>query len=502
MPETPIKVAIACQGGGAQTAFTAGALSHLLARQQEADCPFEVVALSGTSGGALCAALAWHDLITGLPENGPPMVERYWTTAYPAGNAAPDWPRAAELDLQDLARGRVPGQHLAAWARNRAGRQSAEFLEAATRATPFHVSLGLRPDYWHRLFQEIDRSLPGVTATAMVPMARRALSLWAANPWLPGAPVTAQLAAGWMDLSPWHRVSVLAPEAPPLGRRDYDIQTAFRTVVGQYLDASALTAIGTGLDALEQAGQSAPKLLIGVTDATTAFTSGADAPGAKIPEDPALRARHKGMRLEPDREQRADATNMHVLDGATYLDRLLDCLMASGAIPDVMRAVEMTIDGRPCQLWDGLYATNPPIYPLPDVHGDTSDANPEEIWVIRINPMKIARPPTDPPAIADRQNELEGNLSMLQEIRHVIRMGELGVETAGKRYRPITFGFIDMAADIAADLDRLTKIDTSQAQVQRLFDHGAEQMQDFLARWSRVTAEMAAVPAARTEAAE
>jgi NTE family protein len=53
-----IKVAIACQGGGRQTAFTAGALkalSEVGPREQ-----FEIISMSGTSGGAVCAALLWY----------------------------------------------------------------------------------------------------------------------------------------------------------------------------------------------------------------------------------------------------------------------------------------------------------------------------------------------------------------------------------------------------------------------------------------------------------
>ena len=56
-----VRVAIACQGGGSHTAFTAGALKRLLADERH-----EVVGLSGTSGGAICAALAWYALL----ENG------------------------------------------------------------------------------------------------------------------------------------------------------------------------------------------------------------------------------------------------------------------------------------------------------------------------------------------------------------------------------------------------------------------------------------------------
>src|SRR6185312_8031270 len=51
------RVAIACQGGGSHTAFTAGVLQHLLKHANH-----EVVALSGTSGGAICALLTWYGL--------------------------------------------------------------------------------------------------------------------------------------------------------------------------------------------------------------------------------------------------------------------------------------------------------------------------------------------------------------------------------------------------------------------------------------------------------
>ena len=55
--KTKTKIAIACQGGGSQTAFTAGALKALCEANIEEE--FEVVSISGTSGGAVCAALVW-----------------------------------------------------------------------------------------------------------------------------------------------------------------------------------------------------------------------------------------------------------------------------------------------------------------------------------------------------------------------------------------------------------------------------------------------------------
>lgn len=54
------KIAIACQGGGSQAAFTAGVLQALF--EQNIQDQFEIVGLSGTSGGAICSALIWYAL--------------------------------------------------------------------------------------------------------------------------------------------------------------------------------------------------------------------------------------------------------------------------------------------------------------------------------------------------------------------------------------------------------------------------------------------------------
>jgi NTE family protein len=56
------RIAIACQGGGSHTAFTAGALRKILGEVKD-EGRYEIVALSGTSGGALCAFLAWYVLL-------------------------------------------------------------------------------------------------------------------------------------------------------------------------------------------------------------------------------------------------------------------------------------------------------------------------------------------------------------------------------------------------------------------------------------------------------
>ncbi len=68
-------VAIACQGGGSHTAFTAGALKRILG---EIDEDFNIVALTGTSGGAECALLAWYGLLTGGKDKAIELLDNFW----------------------------------------------------------------------------------------------------------------------------------------------------------------------------------------------------------------------------------------------------------------------------------------------------------------------------------------------------------------------------------------------------------------------------------------
>ena len=52
------RIAIGCKGSGALTAFGAGALKRLLREEQH-----DIIGLSGTSGGAICALLTWYALL-------------------------------------------------------------------------------------------------------------------------------------------------------------------------------------------------------------------------------------------------------------------------------------------------------------------------------------------------------------------------------------------------------------------------------------------------------
>lgn len=69
------QVAIACQGGGSHTAFTAGALKRIL---KEQNGKYEITGLSGTSGGAICALLTWYGLLTGDKDKAIKLLDSFW----------------------------------------------------------------------------------------------------------------------------------------------------------------------------------------------------------------------------------------------------------------------------------------------------------------------------------------------------------------------------------------------------------------------------------------
>src|SRR5215217_2354116 len=76
--DTGRRVAIACQGGGSHTAFAAGVLKKLLKVKDAGGRDYEIVALSGTSGGAIGALLAWCGLLMNDTDNAVELLDSFW----------------------------------------------------------------------------------------------------------------------------------------------------------------------------------------------------------------------------------------------------------------------------------------------------------------------------------------------------------------------------------------------------------------------------------------
>ena len=141
-----------------------------------------------------------------------------------------------------------------------------------------------------------------------------------------------------------------------------------------------------------------------------------------------------------------------------------DAIVASAAEPHLFEAVE--IDGR--HYWDGLFSKNPPIVDFMDA-GDVAD--PDEIWLIKINPTERERVPRSPEGINDRRNELSGNLSMNAEIRFLERVnGWIADGHLPERYTHTEIRRIPFRK--GKRLDWRTKLDRDPAFIDRLYSDG------------------------------
>ena len=89
----------------------------------------------------------------------------------------------------------------------------------------------------------------------------------------------------------------------------------------------------------------------------------------------------------------------------------VEAILASAAIPTLFPAVE--IDGH--YYWDGLFSDNPPVKELIRAVFVGGENVPDEIWVIRINPIAVESLPKTNSEIFDRRNQMEGNVSLMQK---------------------------------------------------------------------------------------
>lgn len=358
-----IKVAIACQGGGAHTAFTAGVLKKILERIEHKDY-YEIVGLSGTSGGAICAFLTWHAL---QRKNGGQeavrLLEKFWRE-----DNSVRWPQEA-------------------WFANTLLQSTMGLLEDTTgmpHANPYHI-----PEF----FQFI----------------------------------------------------------PPLRSPDY-----WQEQLGGALRKGVSDTVST----------TGPALYIGAANPVTGefqvFKS---------------HKRNEDGALIPN-ESPNDAISV-------------DAVLASACIPTMFKAVHSgeavywrgSENGVPRisegVYWDGLYSSNPPIREL-------AELNPNEIWVIQINPEEIENLPTGTEEMTDRRNELAGNLSLNQELYFVRRTNELvrrfgdykdGVLKLTDESSPDNKEFCTIKVrrvELTRELDYSSKLDREAASINRLIDEDAD----------------------------
>jgi NTE family protein len=298
---TKLKIAIACQGGGSQTAFTAGALKTLCQAQIHQE--FEVVGISGTSGGALCATLLWYSYMRG---------ER------------PVWERMMAFWKENTAQG--PVEH----AIN-------QFIVESMRL----VNAGMLPTF------QMSPSSPMMQATMEM--------------------MTTGQRKGFAD---------------------------FRGLIESHIDFAEIASWGPR--------PQRPVLILGAAN----VTSGA---------------------LAKFVSSREPICVEHIL--------------ASCAVPNLFPAVQIGKDAY----WDGLFSDNPPVEELIRPRSMGMENIPDEIWLIKINPTARQRIPVKPGEIIDRRNQLEGNISLFQQLGHLELINDMILADA---FRPEFLAQLDIKAPV------------------------------------------------------
>jgi NTE family protein len=173
-------------------------------------------------------------------------------------------------------------------------------------------------------------------------------------------------------------------------------------------------------------------------------------------------------------------------------------ILASCAVPNLFPAVH--IDGD--AYWDGLFSDNPPVQEMikPKSVGEANI--PEEIWLIKINPTASPSLPERPDDILDRRNQLEGNISLFQQLRHLEMFNDMLLQdafrpeflskldiTAPVRIpksfssddnKPYHIPCIEMPLELQHTLDYESKIDRSPANIHHLIAQGEQSARTFL----------------------
>jgi NTE family protein len=174
-------------------------------------------------------------------------------------------------------------------------------------------------------------------------------------------------------------------------------------------------------------------------------------------------------------------------------------ILASCAVPNIFPAVEVDGDAY----WDGLFSDNPPIDDLvrPAMVGPGNI--PREIWLIKINPTGRESVPVRIDDIVDRRNQLEGNVSLFQNLKYIELINDMILLGAFKdavlkrfgftepvripkvfndeREKPYHIPCIEMSDAVQKTLDYEGKIDRSERNIRTLIAEGRTKAREFLA---------------------
>ncbi len=181
----------------------------------------------------------------------------------------------------------------------------------------------------------------------------------------------------------------------------------------------------------------------------------------------------------------------------------IEHILASAAVPNLFPAVKVEGDA----LWDGLFSDNPPLEDLVRKTQVGEDNVPDELWIIKINPTTCKNAPVRPEEIADRRNQLEGNISIFQNLKWIELINDVILQNGFQPDflaqfeiqrpvripkvlplapdKPYHIPWIEMSEEMQRSLNYESKIDRSPENIEMLIAHGEERGRAFLAERAR-----------------
>ncbi|AWL03134.1 patatin-like phospholipase family protein [Massilia oculi] len=486
----PVKnIAIACQGGGSHAAYAAGALPVLLPQFRNAELatsqgqsmlagePGDVLRLtgiSGTSGGAISALLAWYGYLAGGPDAARAGLERFWDA-----NCA-----------------RAPGERLL----NDIGQWMGSLAQVDLKFSPYLSPL-----------REIESF-----ATATWPMMAAmwpALGGWVRGPYfqlresiaphvdfdLVGA--IGDFCSIPQEIRRWQAIALEARMAGAPGERErlHARQAAIEQDIRARLSSSAWIAAWS-----KAHGLASDTLLRVVFD------------GLQLP---ALRFERDTLDGLAHAVRHATRALPQLLIGAVDIDSgafvafssehapndagiTLDAVVASASLPWVFMAQPVqavdpeTHEPRRMACWDGLFSQNPPIKNFISSGLDPA-RKPDGVWILQINPDrydfsgKVAGPGNAQSGdeLWHRRDTLSGNLSLNQEVAFIEAINAR-LDDPGQRSRPhdkpievvrIVLDGEAVGAVVRKELGLFSKFDRDPLLARALLAHGREQAERYLA---------------------
>lgn len=453
------KVVIACQGGGSHAAYAAGALKRWLPliEQSHGRDAIALRGLSGTSGGALCALLAWYGLLQGGATAACTRLEAFWQS-----NCA-----------------QSPGEQL--W--NGA-------TIAAAGSLPFEISFS--PAAW-----PLREGLTALTSTwPTVAAALGPLNPWGRGDFFQLAPLIARQ----VDFKLVEALGALLGISNDIRRwRDADVQCSLNPPLDLARNEELKRRLAHSIraNAQDQPRFIRDRMGKDFGDASLLRRVMSDWPEGLQDDKAPFRALDAALKNIRDRIPHLLIGAVDVNNGefvafsseSASTDRgiSLEAVLASAALPWISQAVKVPCvapngDDETHSFWDGLLSQNPPIKNF--LAGKTPECIPNEIWVLQINPRDYDVRGLER-GIADRRNELSGNLSLHQEIafieavnKRVTRSGDGGHKRVQVHRVILERAAVEASAPVT--LNALSKFDRSAVLKDALMAHGEMQGQRFL----------------------